>query len=142
MYKNVILAADGSTEALAAARVAKQYLESGIAEKLTIINVAPNYEDSALGTLANLDSMNNMAKDFGEQIVRETKVIFAEDANIDTHVVLGDPAMSISDYAKDNGCDLIIMGSRGKNPLTGLLLGSVSTRVLHFAPCQVLVVKE
>lgn len=40
MYKNVILAADGSTEALAAARVAKQYLESGIAEKLTIINVA------------------------------------------------------------------------------------------------------
>ena len=50
--------------------------------------------------------------------------------------------MSISDYAKDNGCDLIIMGSRGKNPLTGLLLGSVSTRVLHFAPCQVLVVKE
>lgn len=50
------------------------------------------------------------------------------------------PGDQIVQYAKDNGCDLIIMGSRGLGALRGML-GSVSSYVLREATVPVLVVK-
>lgn len=43
--------------------------------------------------------------------------------------------------AKTEGCNLIIMGSRGLSNLEGLLIGSVTHKVLHTSHCSVLVVK-
>ena len=53
----------------------------------------------------------------------------------------GDPAEVIVDQAKESGSDLIVIGTRGLNIAERLLLGSVSTKVLHEAPCDVLVVR-
>jgi nucleotide-binding universal stress UspA family protein len=53
----------------------------------------------------------------------------------------GDPADVIVDQAKESGADLIVVGNRGLNVGARLLLGSVSTKVLHDAPCDVLVVR-
>ncbi|MGW8194763.1 MAG: universal stress protein [Desulforhopalus sp.] len=50
-------------------------------------------------------------------------------------------AAAIVDIAKIQKCELIIMGSRGLTNLEGLLIGSVTNRVLHTTPCSVLVVK-
>ena len=50
------------------------------------------------------------------------------------------PGDQIVQYAKDNSCDLIIMGSRGLGALRGML-GSVSSYVLREATVPVLVVK-
>ena len=47
----------------------------------------------------------------------------------------------ISDIAKIEKCDLIIMGSRGLTNLASMIVGSVTNRVLQTAPCSVLVVK-
>jgi nucleotide-binding universal stress UspA family protein len=51
----------------------------------------------------------------------------------------GDPGDVILDSAKD--ADLVVVGSRGLNPFQRLLLGSVSTKVVHRAECDVLVVR-
>jgi nucleotide-binding universal stress UspA family protein len=53
----------------------------------------------------------------------------------------GDPAEAIVETAKDSGADLVVVGTRGQNPVARLVLGSVSTRVAHEAPCDVLVVR-
>ena len=59
-----------------------------------------------------------------------------------THRILeGQPSDIISEVAEIEKCDMIVMGSRGHTNLEGLLLGSITHRVLHIAPCPVLVVR-
>jgi len=53
----------------------------------------------------------------------------------------GDPAQRILQRAASEGADLIVMGSRGFSDLKGLIVGSVSHKVSHLAPCPVLSVR-
>jgi nucleotide-binding universal stress UspA family protein len=54
---------------------------------------------------------------------------------------IGDPAHAIVSYAKENGVDLIAMGSRGLGDLSGMLVGSISHKVLHLCACPCVMVK-
>ncbi len=56
------------------------------------------------------------------------------------NVMLGGPAHAIAEIAEGANADLIVAGTRGHSPVAGLLLGSVTQRLLHIAPCPVLVV--
>jgi nucleotide-binding universal stress UspA family protein len=58
-----------------------------------------------------------------------------------TDIVEGPAAEAILRTAQAEGCDLIVMGSRGLGMMQGLLLGSVSYRVLHHAQIPVLIVR-
>lgn len=53
---------------------------------------------------------------------------------------VGGAAHVISDVAQEAGADVIVVGTRGRTALTGLLLGSVTQRLLHIAHCPVLAV--
>ncbi len=56
------------------------------------------------------------------------------------NVMLGGPAHAIAEIAEGANADLIVAGTRGHSPVAGLLLGSVTQRLLHITPCPVLVV--
>lgn len=53
----------------------------------------------------------------------------------------GDPADALVRQAADDGADLIVVGNRGLNAAQRALMGSVSTKVVHHAHCDVLVVR-
>lgn len=55
-------------------------------------------------------------------------------------VVTGTPKAQITDYARENGVDLIVMGSHGRHGIDRLL-GSVASSILNDAPCDVLAVR-
>jgi nucleotide-binding universal stress UspA family protein len=55
--------------------------------------------------------------------------------------VLGDAAESIADTATRLGCDVIVMGRRGLGAIRGMVLGSVSLRLLHLTGLPVVLVK-
>ncbi len=54
----------------------------------------------------------------------------------------GAPAGVIARVADELGCDLIVMGTHGRQGLSRLLMGSVAERVVRLAPCPVLTVKS
>ena len=56
-------------------------------------------------------------------------------------VLVGPIAETIVKHAKDSGCDLICIGSRGMSELGKLLLGSTATKVLNLSPLPLLLVK-
>ena len=55
-------------------------------------------------------------------------------------VVLGTPVEALTVVCGDEAAELLIVGSRGRGPLAGALLGSVSARLASDAECPVLVV--
>ena len=58
-----------------------------------------------------------------------------------THVFVGEPAEVAARFANEQGVDEIVMGTRGQNQLSHMLLGSVSQKILHLAKAPVLLVK-
>jgi nucleotide-binding universal stress UspA family protein len=60
---------------------------------------------------------------------------------VNTQFRRGRPDVVIADLAREIGCQLIAMGTRGKSGLSHVLLGSVAERTLRAAPCSVLCVK-
>ncbi len=60
---------------------------------------------------------------------------------IEVEILSGDPARAIVEYAVQHKCSAIIIGSHGQGQVSGLLLGSVSYKVLSLASCPVIVVK-
>ena len=56
-------------------------------------------------------------------------------------IELGPIAETIAQYAQNNQCEQIIMGTRGMSAISNLILGSVATKVIHLAHAPVTLVK-
>ena len=61
---------------------------------------------------------------------------------VDKHVREGDPAHTIIAVATERDAELIVVGARGHTGLRHFMLGSVSTKLAHHAPCSLLIVRE
>lgn len=60
---------------------------------------------------------------------------------IKTLLLQGNPASAILDYNKKEKFDLVIMGSRGLGKFKELILGSVSSKIMHHSPGAVLLIR-
>ncbi len=58
------------------------------------------------------------------------------------HVRMGDIAETIITLADELGCDAIVIGTRGLGAISGLALGSVTTKVLHLTTVPVICIKS
>ena len=141
MFAKVLLASDGSEEALAAARSAA-ILAKKFDASLTILNVyAPASQalpaSSAPGL--NADARREQAQDV---IVGETgRTVDQAGVHYVARKEIGHPAETIIGVAEEDGADLIVLGSRGLGDVKRFLLGSVADRVAHHAHCPVLIVR-
>jgi nucleotide-binding universal stress UspA family protein len=136
LFKTIIWAtdaSDGADRALALARsIAAQ-------DKAKLIAVHSVEYLIAKGTAAvAYDDESRQAK-------VNTQIAELGDAGIEASVKIVEGGMNgaahtIAEVAKEEGADLIVIGSRGHTVLVGLLLGSVAQRLLHVSPCPVLVV--
>ncbi len=79
---------------------------------------------------------------FGERLLSETeRVLKLGDLIGESILVRGDAATEILSRVQSEQVDLVVCGSRGLSAISGWLLGSVSRKLVHYAPCSVLIVK-
>lgn len=57
------------------------------------------------------------------------------------HLFVGDPAETVTRYAKEQGVDEIIIGTRGLSNLSNMLIGSVANKIIHQSTVPVTLIK-
>jgi len=144
MFKSILICSDGSAKALKAAEkgvlMAKEqdacvlllHVESSGMEQFT---VPWQLEAGDIGVPPHLTVQQKANLDRTLELCREAGVRYR------CRHECGNAAEQIVRVAEDEGVDLIVMGSRGLSEWKVLLLGSVSTHVLHHAHCSVLIVR-
>jgi len=148
MFNRILLATDGSEGALKAARAAAE-IAGRFGSSVTLLSVGQipvinlfNYYPSMIEPEVLPENIEKRIIEHAQTALRETSKVF-EEAQIpfDTRFELGHPADTICEISGTGKYDLIIMGSRGLSGLKGLLIGSVSTRVIHQCHCPILLIK-
>jgi len=137
--KKILLAVDGSVHSMKAAEYAvdvSQLIQGEILllhchRPFPISPGEPYFEMAAAGIQ---DNAHRILDPF-IALLNQSGVPFSEE------IKEGRAGDVISKVADIEGCDVIVMGSRGRSELKGLVLGSVTHRVLRTAPCPVLVIR-
>lgn len=157
VFKNIVVAYDGSDHALAAVQKAAELVKDDADAKLHLVFVTthPNAQLPANFNSASFDpqqyllSVEDIMNLCNKTIEEETEKVREGIGSVlddlgdraEIEVIPGyTPAADILSYAEKVGADLIVMGSRGLGAIRGVL-GSVSYAVLREAPMPVLVIK-
>src|SRR5579883_1234297 len=132
----ILLATDGSPHALRAAAWTARMARECRDVDVVVVHVG-HLPALALGGV--VEGLERAGRAILDRTVREA---FPEGtARVTTVYRTGEPAGEIVRAAEELRADLIVVGSRGLGQIGGLILGSVSERVLHGARCPVLVVR-
>ena len=138
MFKSIVLALDGSEGAKRGIPIAVELAKEGKG-KIVIAHVEERMATKGRAPLeADEDEiqadLRAMVKDFAAE-------------GIEASLEMGDvmaggagTAHAIADIAERSKADLIVTGTRGHSPVAGLLVGSVTQRLLHIAKQPILVV--
>jgi len=139
MFKRIILAIDGSDHSYRALECAKNLARS-LGGSLWLVHVFPHTSD-LLG-YEQYESLVARRTTAGQAILNEARERLGEiPVAIKEELIEGPEAEAILNVAQTREADLIVMGTRGLGSLRGLLLGSVSNKVIQQAPCPVLLVR-
>jgi nucleotide-binding universal stress UspA family protein len=138
MMKKLLVPVDGSKSADEAVRYACTVAEKFNSE-MTLLCVIP--PPIILGVEAGIIDYRPL-EESGRKVLENTKKIVDSTAlRASTRLETGQVADTIINVAKEEGSDLIVIGSRGLTGAKRFLLGSVSNSVSHHAPCPVLIVR-
>ncbi len=148
MFTRILVGVDGSDSALKAVDTAAALAAAHGAELLVghVVQVSAIAEQAMKVTAT--DHLGDKPKRIMEQLsgdILEAARARALGAGIDEkHVTTfgtdGDQARRLIQAARERDADLIVVGGRGRGRLEGLLLGSVTQKVVAHAPCPCLVV--
>jgi len=144
---NILVALDGSDHARSALELASD-IATKYGATLHVINAIESSKlPDALRRYAESEHIEGSAQRIYASIAERMLDAASKEAKElgvkDVRLVIrnGDPAGQIVDYAKEAKIDMIVMGSKGLSDIQGLLLGSVSHKVSHLAPCTCVTVR-
>jgi nucleotide-binding universal stress UspA family protein len=81
-------------------------------------------------------------RDAGAKLLEAAaRIVESADVRTQRTVLIGDPATIIASYVDNQHCDMVVMGTRGLGPVGGLMLGSVTSKVIHLVKVPVTLVK-
>jgi nucleotide-binding universal stress UspA family protein len=139
MFKNILVAVDGSEHGLKAARVAGDMARCMQANLWVVVAYDP--VPSYLGQ-PNLQEAITERMNYSENILANAHAEIGEIPGVLKKEALeGSPAEAILAVADTWEVDLIVMGTRGLGRLASIVVGSQSQKVIAHASCPVLLVR-
>ena len=138
MYSNILVAVDLSKEAVEVLKVAAD-MAAGNQATVSILHVCDDFI-TAYGYYGHtmIVDEHEIREEARKRISRDAASVGLNESDI--HIETGHPIDSIIERARNDGTDLIVIGSHGRHGVK-LLLGSTANGVLHRAPCDVLAVR-
>jgi nucleotide-binding universal stress UspA family protein len=140
--QTVVVGTDGSPNAEAAVRRASE-IAKGSGARLHLVSAYPdalNYSE-AITSSAKREPIN--LREVAESVLaRAEREVEAEGVEVVTHAREGEPAHVIVEVAQEQNADLIVVGARGLTGFKRFLLGSVSSKLAHHAPCSLMIVRS
>ncbi|GIX27186.1 universal stress protein [Pelomicrobium sp. G1] len=110
--------------------------------EIHLINVQPPIVSGNVTMFISQDQLNDYYQEEGLKALEPARAkLDGAQVPYKHHILVGDPAEMIARFARERGCDQILMGTRGLGAIGSLLLGSVATKVIHLADVPVLLVK-
>ena len=151
MSKKFLVAIDGSDHGWKALNFATDLAAVSDAE-LIILHVVPygplpeglqQYSKIEGVPIEDLKARFHYSRAIGDNITSEAEARARKNGltRVTTKVAEGSPASQIVALAESEGADMVFLGSRGLGDVGGLLMGSVSHKVMHLAPCTCVAVK-
>lgn len=134
--KSIVLAYDGSGAAKRALERTAELADGAAVTVVSAVHVLP-----AMGRAMAAIDQDEVEERRGEL---EEAASFLKSKGITPQTVelrAPDVGEAVVDHAKEGGADLIVVGSSDKSVAERIMLGSVSSKVVHEAPCDVLVVR-
>ena len=137
MFRKIVWATDGSAGADHALGYARELARTQAAELVVVHGEQLSSARSSIGYTRRVDE-----EDLEAKIKRQVAELTDGGISVSVKVIGGHaPAATlIAEVAEEIGADLVVVGTRGHTPLAGLLLGSVTDRLLHILHCPVLAV--
>jgi nucleotide-binding universal stress UspA family protein len=142
LMRHIMVATDGSKGANRAIDVAAG-LASALAGDLLIATVADSQLEEEARQFARVEgNIGDVLEALSAKTLRdaEARARHLSASRIELRTGSGDVAQSLIDIAAGNSVEMIVLGRRGRGQLAGLLLGSVSQKLVSLAPCAVTVV--
>jgi nucleotide-binding universal stress UspA family protein len=144
----ILIGTDGSDDALAAARRALDVLAPDAEVRLICVAEAPAIVGAGMesGFAGGIPTPQAVDDAWAAVIAEATAALertvgVLGSATVETYVERGSPGQVLCDRAKSFSADVVVVGSRGRGAIRRVLLGSVSSYVVHNAPCPVLVIR-
>jgi nucleotide-binding universal stress UspA family protein len=138
MFKNIVLAVDGSEYSHRAIEYAKSLADCYEANLWLVHVFSPT---SDLVGYQDFEKLYAKRKSTGQAVLDNTqKILGSTTFKVHQELIEGSEAEAILKAAENHQADLIVMGTRGFGAVKGLLVGSVSRKVIHLSTCPVMVV--
>jgi nucleotide-binding universal stress UspA family protein len=148
MAVRILIGTDGSDDALAAARRALDILVPDATVHLVCVAEPPAAESAGMesGFAGGIATPQEVDAAWASAIAEATAALERTASaigttTVETAVERGAPGPVLCERARALGVDVVVVGSRGRGAIRRVLLGSVSTYVVHNAPCPVLVIR-
>jgi len=141
MVKKILVAFDGSEKSYEAFDFALEMSKNCPNSSTEVLVIAVAQPPEPID-IVEMDAVIESITQHYEELFKGLKERAKEKGvEIKAEVVIGHPADQIVRYASEKGCDMIVLGHRGRSKIADWLLGSVSKRVSSYSPCTVTIVK-
>ncbi|MFV0349088.1 MAG: universal stress protein [Halodesulfovibrio sp.] len=138
-FKKILVPVDGSTHSQLAKRKAMGMATAMGAE--IVLLYAMGKIPNLIGGLAREELLSELMREGKSLLEPYRKVLEDKGVKYTEIIEAGEPGDAICAVAEREGCDLIVMGSRGLSDFEGMMLGSVTHRVLTLSKLPVLVAR-